>query len=106
MIVIVGTIEFDPNRRDELLGGLRVLKEASKEEPGCLRYEIGCDPDILNCIHVQEAWSSEEALKDHLGSQHFTAFMSGAASLGLLGADIDRHAVVESRPLFGPTQDR
>src|ERR1700691_5112099 len=65
-ILIVGTIEVEPQRRGALLEAIRPYVAATRaEEPGCLDYAFTADTVDDDRIVVLERWADEETLAAH-----------------------------------------
>lgn len=57
------------------------LVEATRQEDGCIQYELlQAEEDGLHLV-MQEAWSSQEALDQHSSSEHFTRLVPQLAAL-------------------------
>ena len=50
---------------------LELIKETRKEE-GCIEYSLYEDVNSQETICFIEKWESQEALNEHMKSQHFT----------------------------------
>ena len=62
VIVIAGTIEIDPSKKDEAAAAaLEIMRETHKEE-GNLAYAFSQDLEDDGLIHIFEKWESQEAL--------------------------------------------
>jgi len=66
-VLIAGTIEVDPDRRQGLLDAVRPLVERTrKDEPGCLEYAFTADTVEGGRVVVLERWADEATLAAHL----------------------------------------
>jgi quinol monooxygenase YgiN len=74
MLVIAGTIPFDPAHRDAFLAACIALQEATRKEEGCLLYAFSADLEDPGLVHIVEKWTSEEALTAHFAEPHMKAF--------------------------------
>ena len=68
---------------------LRQLMPLSRSEPGCLQYDVHCDPDDPSTFFLFERYADEEALEAHAASAYFRELVLGQA-LPLL-ASRERH---------------
>jgi quinol monooxygenase YgiN len=66
MIIVGGTFELDPNRREEFLASRHDMMRTSRGEPGCLEYSFAADPIDPRRVVLFERWESQQALDDHL----------------------------------------
>jgi len=77
-------VDVIPPRKDDAVGMLRQLGEASRKDAGNLRYEIVQQTNRPNHFTVIEAWSAREAFDAHGAAAHVREFrdrlqpMSGA----------------------------
>lgn len=73
-IVLNVPIEAKPGREDELGGELRALVAPTRQEPGCLVYELHRDPKQPQKFMFYEKFKDQDALTAHLRSGHFQKF--------------------------------
>ena len=83
MLVIAGTIPFDPAHRDAFLAACVALQNATRAEEGCLLYAFSADLEDPGLVHIVEKWTSEEALTEHFAQPHMKAFRDAASEAGL-----------------------
>lgn len=62
---------IDPTQIDAVLPLYEALVKATREEPGCLHYELCQDLKDPGHFLFIEAWKDEEALEAHIASHHF-----------------------------------
>ena len=60
-----------PGRCAEVLGFLKVFAQQTRCEPGCLRCHIYRDDETAEGVLLDEHWSDEESLMNHLRSHAF-----------------------------------
>ncbi|MET3721733.1 putative quinol monooxygenase [Arthrobacter sp. UYEF21] len=58
--VNVGSLGTKPGQQDDLVQ-LLLRPMAGLEAAGCLRYEVGVNPDVPDTVFVSELWQSAEA---------------------------------------------
>ena len=71
MISFIVRLKFAPEDRAEVAETLRVLAEASRQEPGCVSYiphHVEDDPDT---VLIYEQYRDAKALAAHRESEHF-----------------------------------
>lgn len=100
MIIVSGTLEIDPARRDRAIEAGETMAAASREEPGCLAYGFWADPVALHRFRVFEEWESEEALTAHFATPHLAAFAAAFSELGVHNTDVHRYTVTEKTKLM------
>jgi quinol monooxygenase YgiN len=74
MIIISGSLSFDPLDREDVLLSLAEVTEASRRDAGCLEYFWGEDLESPNTFRFFECWESQELLDAHLAQPHEVAF--------------------------------
>jgi quinol monooxygenase YgiN len=73
-ILILGTIDVEPQHRAALLAALRpCVQRTREEEPGCLAYAFMADTVDDDQIMVVERWADEESLTAHFAHPNFAA---------------------------------
>ncbi len=73
MIMITGTMNVEPDQRDEFLRFVRGLVPAERQKRGCLQFSIYEDVTTPNSFLMLEQWESREALDAHMESDDFEA---------------------------------
>ena len=66
MIVVQGDFVMKPGRRDEAIASMLKVAQATKQEPGCIRYDFYADLEDPQHFIIFEEWESLEALQAHL----------------------------------------
>jgi quinol monooxygenase YgiN len=66
MLIIAGTLQVDPARRDEFISGREEAMRASRAEPGCLAYVFSADSLEPGRVCLFERWESKDHLAAHL----------------------------------------
>lgn len=68
--------------REELAAReLAGLRERSRRDPGCIRYDMHVSPDDPRRFMLYECWESRELLDAHLAQDHLAAFRERAREL-------------------------
>lgn len=81
MITIIARPTVDPAKLAEVKTAMLALVSASREEQGCISYELHQDNEHLNRFTFVELWSSRELWKKHMQGEAIAAFnntISGA----------------------------
>ena len=102
MIIIAGTVEVDPERRDAALAAGCVHMLETRKLEGCIDYVWSADPLTPGRIYVLERWQSPEALAIHFESPHYLAMRNTIASCGITGVDVSKHRVDLTEPVYDP----
>ena len=66
MLIIAGTLEVEPERRDEFIASREAGMRESRAEAGCIDYVLGADPLEPGRVYLFERWESKEHLAPHL----------------------------------------
>ena len=83
MLTVIATISSKNIDADVVLTALENLQKYSRQEVGCLRYELSVKGDAQQTTYlVSEQWASDEHFEAHKNEPHFKAF--GTQVTGLL----------------------
>ena len=93
MIVLAGTITFDPECSDDMLAAVAVVVETTRTEEGCLEYVMAADPLVAGQLNLFERWESDEYLGVHQKAEHSRTFQRSLRDCGVAGVSIDRYEV-------------
>ncbi|MCC3701250.1 putative quinol monooxygenase [Rouxiella badensis] len=75
-IRIVAPLTVKPEFIEEVTTALLAVVSASREELGCLQYDLHREIDNPNNFVFYERWRSDEAIAQHEQSAHFKHFVS------------------------------
>jgi quinol monooxygenase YgiN len=84
IVHVVATFVAAPGREEELERVLGALVEPTRQEPGCLRYDLMRALDGSGEFVFVEEWETVESLDEHGRSPHVRE--AGARAPELLGA--------------------
>lgn len=76
MISLLVTLEIDPAQIERFLGCIRAQAEASRQEPGCRRWEVSRKLDQENIFTLAELYDDAAALQAHFDSPHFKLWVA------------------------------
>ncbi len=99
MIIIAGTISFDPANLAAFETGFDAMQAETLKESGCEGYEIFRSRHDTGTVHIFEKWASEDALAAHMVSPHMAAFGGLMGSVGITGVDIKKYSGATEGPL-------
>ncbi len=68
MVIVGGTFEVDPGKREQFLAGRLEMMHRSRNETGCLEYTFSADPIDPGRVLLFERWTSQEALDAHIAA--------------------------------------
>ena len=83
VIIIAGTVDVDPDKRDAALEAGLPHMEATRAWKGCLDYSWSADGLIPGRIQVFERWESQEDLAAHFEGPHYLNMRTTIAILTL-----------------------
>ncbi|MGB6189622.1 MAG: putative quinol monooxygenase [Aeromonas molluscorum] len=75
-ITVIAELEAKPECAAEYRAALAPLVNASRQEPGCLRYRLHQSLESPCGWMIHEEWKSEAALSAHQQRPHFLAFVA------------------------------
>ncbi len=94
MVRVVAHIPAKPEKVEEVKSLLRSLIEPTRQETGCLRYELWQNTKDPSDLTFVEEWTSAEALEQHLEADHVTSVLGKLAGLLSGKADIRTYDLV------------
>jgi quinol monooxygenase YgiN len=100
MVIVGGTLEVEPDRRDEFLAGRLDAMRASRAEAGCLEYVMSADPLEPGRVVLFERWADQASLDAHLAGMQ-TAPPPAPGAAAPTSAMILVYDVSGKRPLGG-----
>jgi quinol monooxygenase YgiN len=99
MIVVVGRVRTNAEKREDLIRIGQAVANASRAEPGCISYRLYEDSEIEHDFVFIEEWESEEALRRHFSTAHVKAFMSSMRAAITAPPDVKFHTIASSMDL-------
>jgi quinol monooxygenase YgiN len=76
MLLVIGRVACDAERRDELISLCREMQDESRREDGCLRYGFFSAIEDPNSFVAVEEWEGRAALDEHFAKPHLQKFAS------------------------------
>ena len=83
-IAIIVDVEVAPTRVDEFMEAMKTDTLGSRQEAGCLRFDLLQDPEKSNRFFFYEVYDDQAAVDFHKGTDHFKAWSDFKASGGVL----------------------
>jgi len=99
MIVVVGRVRTDADKRDSLVRVGQAVAEASRAESGCISYRLYEDTEVENDFVFVEEWADEESLQRHFGTAHIAEFMGAILATIVSAPQVSFHTIASSRDL-------
>ena len=99
MIVVVGRVQTDAERRDLLVRIGQAVADVSREETGCISYRLYEDTERPNEFVFVEEWESSEALQRHFATSHVREFMRAIPEAIVAPPDVKFHTIASTMDL-------
>jgi quinol monooxygenase YgiN len=99
MIVVVGRVRTDSDKRAELVRLGQAIAAASRAEAGCLSYRLYEDTETENDFVFVEEWEDSAALQRHFATPHIGEFMRAIPAAMVAPPDVKFHTVESSLDL-------
>jgi quinol monooxygenase YgiN len=96
MVVVVGRVKTDADRREALIRVGQAVAAASRQEPGCISYRLYEDTERENEFVFVEEWESNEALQRHFATPHIAEFMGAVPDTLVAAPDVKFHTIAET----------
>ncbi len=96
MIVVVGRVTSDGEKRDALIEVAQAVARASREEPGCVSYRFYEDTEKPDEFVFVEEWADQQALDRHFATDHISAFMRSIPGTITSPPDVRFHTIERS----------
>ena len=99
MIVVVGRVTSDGEKRDALIEVAQTVARASRAEAGCVSYRFYEDTELPNEFVFVEEWADQAALDRHFATDHISAFMRAIPATITSPPDVKFHTIESSLDL-------
>ena len=99
MIVVVGRVQTDTDRRGALIRIGQTVAEASRQEAGCISYRVYEDTERETEFVFVEEWESREALQRHFTTPHVREFMQAIRDTLVAPPDVKFHTISSTMDL-------
>ncbi len=98
MLIIAGTFEVEPARRDEFIAQKDAGMRESRAEAGCHHYVLSADPIEPGRVYLFERWESKEHLAPHL-ARLSAPRPADPDAVPVLTADIQQYEIAAVGPV-------
>ena len=102
MIIIAGTIELDPDRRDEALTVAKPFIDGALTQEGCEAYTWSADLNSPGRVEVFERWTREADLAAHFKGSHYLSMLKALGRYGLKSSDVSKYRGDHREPVYDP----
>ena len=101
MLLVIGRVRCEPERRDELVGLFVGMQDESRREDGCLRYGFfAAVEDPLSFVAVEE-WRDRDALDRHFAQPHLHEFTRQLLKVVSEQPEVAIHEVADTKGFPG-----
>ena len=80
-LTVIALIKARPGKEAALRAELLALIPITRQEPGCINYDLHIATDNPGQFVFYENWTSKQHLDDHLARPHLAAFIAKADEL-------------------------
>ncbi|MDX1725734.1 MAG: putative quinol monooxygenase [Pseudomonas sp.] len=80
-LTLIATLSALDGQADAVEAGLRLLVDASRQEAGCLQYDLHRHQDYPQRFIMIEQWRDSATLNEHRNSTHYQHFGSTCREL-------------------------
>lgn len=84
MIYLIADIIANPGKEKELESSIFKVMTPTKKEIGCLQYDLHKVLEHNGKYIMYEVWESQEAIDNHIASEHVKIFLNEAQQNGLM----------------------
>ncbi len=74
MIYLIATLKLKPGSRDTVIEAAKPCIHATRQEPGCIRYDLNLNITDEEEMVFVEQWDTREALSRHFETPHIAAW--------------------------------
>jgi quinol monooxygenase YgiN len=99
MVVVVGRVRTDADKREALVRVGQAIAAASRTEAGCISYRMYEDIERENEFVIVEEWETNEALQQHFATPHVAEFMRAIPATIVGPPDVKFHTIASTMDL-------
>jgi len=103
MIVVVGRVKTDAEKRDALIGVGQAVAAASRAETGCISYRLYEDTELENEFVFVEEWENGDALQAHFATAHVRDFLRAIPITIIAPPEVKFHTIAGTMDLADVT---
>jgi quinol monooxygenase YgiN len=101
VLLVIGRVRCDPEKREELIALLRQMQDDSRREQGCLRYGFFAAVEDEDSFIAVEEWQDREALDRHFTQPHLHQFSRRLLELVSEQPEVAIHEIAGTSPFPG-----
>ena len=100
MIIIAGTIDLDPDRRQEALEEACALMGETRDQKGCQHYLWAADGFVPGRIYVYEQWDDSDALASHYANRYYKDMLALIGRYRPRQVEVQKYRVDHHEPVY------
>lgn len=77
MIYLIATLTIKPGTRETVIEAAKPCIEATRKEPGCIRYDLNADVTNPDQLVFVEQWEARSDLDSHFEQPHMAVWREG-----------------------------
>jgi quinol monooxygenase YgiN len=93
VLLVIGRVRCDSEKREELITLLRHMQDDSRREEGCLRYGFFAAVEDEHSFIAVEEWQDREALDRHFSQPHLHEFSRRLLELVSVQPEVAIHVI-------------
>jgi quinol monooxygenase YgiN len=101
VLLVIGRVRCDSDKREELVAQLMRMQDDSRREQGCLRYGFFAAIEDEDSFVAVEEWEDREALDRHFKQPHLAEFAQRLLELVSERPEVAIHEVSGTSPFPG-----
>jgi quinol monooxygenase YgiN len=94
-VTVIAVIRAKSGRENEVRKELTALLGPTRQETGCINYDLHQHSEAADCFMFHENWDTKKDLDRHLTTPHVAAFLGKADELLAEPVDIQLYERVE-----------
>ena len=93
-VAVIGILRFPPENIQSVMPYLEELVQATKQNDGCILYEVAEDLFDKGLVRFSELWPSRESMEKHLLAPHIEPWRAKAKAFGLMEREFHSYDLI------------
>lgn len=94
-VKVVAKFKVSEEKKAAAIEVLEKLVDATRQEDGCVFYELQQHTEDTTCISMLEMWESQEALDLHAKTEHYEKYVGEVGPLLDGPAEVDFYTLIK-----------
>lgn len=99
MLVLAGTAQVDPVKRDQVIAAAIETVRRTRKRAGCISLVCSADLEDATRLHIFLEWETADALFELLSTERVAAIRRHADELGVRSVSLQRYDVASVGPI-------